>query len=283
MGRLELSSPVFYTQTGDSLSPKPRDGEIEVSACSSPAAGTARINPGAVYGSLDGWARIVCSLVTPAAGGGTPFAVTARVRDARGIIVLYARRTFDRVEGGHASICLDINVDGFVLGEYEVEAIAETPDGAQKSEAGGRFTVIFNRALLGARIGDLVEILSIVADEKEARLIEDAPPAERMQAWAAFWRKRDPTPSTETNEAFDEFLQRLKYVLANLSKHQPGWRTDMGKIYIKNGAPDKVEDRQDEHTAAYYRLWYYYSKGIAYVFEDVIGSGEYRLLTTEMI
>jgi hypothetical protein len=57
----------------------------------------------------------------------------------------------------------------------------------------------------------------------------------------------------------------------------------MGKIHIKNGAPDKVEDRQDERTGAYYRLWYYYSKGIAYVFEDAIGTGEYRLLTTEMI
>lgn len=283
MGRLELSSPVFYTQMEDSLSPGPRDGEIAVSACSSPVSGAARINPGAVYGSLGGWARIACSVVTPAAGGGTPFAVTARVRDARGVIVLYARKTFDRIEGGHASICLDINVDSFVLGEYGIEAVAETPDGAQKSEAAGKFTVLFNRALLGARIADLVEILTIVADEKEARLIGEALPAGRMQAWASFWRKRDPTPSTETNEAFDEFLQRLKYVLANLSKYRPGWRTDMGKIYLKNGAPDKVEDRQDEHTAANYRLWYYYSKGIAYVFEDVIGTGEYRLLTTEMM
>jgi GWxTD domain-containing protein len=283
MGRLELSSPVFYTQIGDSLSPGPRSGEIAVSTCSTRADGTARINPGAVYGSLDGWARIVCSVVTPAAVGGTPFAVTARVRDARGLIVLYARKTFDRIEGGHASICLDINVDGFVLGGYEIEAVAETPDGAQKSEAAGRFTVLFNRSLLGARIADLVEILSIFADEKEARLIADAPPAGRVQAWASFWRKRDPTPSTGTNEAFDEFFQRLKYVLENFSKHQPGWRTDMGKIHIKNGAPDKVEDRQDERTGAYYRLWYYYSKGIAYVFEDAIGTGEYRLLTTEMI
>jgi hypothetical protein len=32
-----------------------------------------------------------------------------------------------------------------------------------------------------------------------------------------------------------------------------------------------------------YQLWYYYSKGVVYVFEDAIGTGEYRLLTTEMI
>jgi GWxTD domain-containing protein len=283
MGRLELSPPVFYTHAEDSLATKPRDGELAVSLCPSPAGGEVRINPGAVYGSLGGWVRIVSTVVAPTAAGRTPFAITTRVRDARGAIVLYARRPFDAIEGGHSSICLEINVDAFALGEYEIESIAETPDGAQRSEAGGRFTVLFNKALFGARVGDLVEILTLVADEKDARLIAEAPPAERVNAWASFWRKRDPTPSTATNEAFDEFLQRLRYVLTNFSKHQPGWRTDMGKIYMKNGPPDKVDDRQDPRTGMYYRVWSYYSKGIAYVFEDAIGTGEYRLLTTEMI
>jgi len=282
-GRLEISAPVFRTHPGDSLSEKPREGEISVSICPPSAGETTRINPGGIYGDFNGWARIVYNLVTPSTREQKPLALTARVRNTRGIIVLYARKVFDRIESGRAALCLDINIDNLGIGSYGIDVVAGTLDGEQRSESQGRFTVLFNRGLLGEHIGDLVELLSIVADEKDARLIADAPPAERVNAWARFWRKRDPTRSTESNEAFGEFLQRLKYVLASFSKHQPGWRTDMGKTYLKNGSPDKVEDRQESRLGRSYVLWYYNSKGIVYIFEDAIGTGEYRLVTTEMI
>ena len=52
---------------------------------------------------------------------------------------------------------------------------------------------------------------------------------------------------------------------------------------MKNGAPDKIESAQEARMGRYVQIWYYNSKGIAYVFEDAIGTGDYRLLTTEMI
>jgi GWxTD domain-containing protein len=281
-GRLELAAPVFYTHPEDSLTPKPRGGEIAVSVCPASLV-EERVNSGAIYGDFGAWARVVCTVAIPSTERQATFVVTARVRDARRVIVLYTRRVFDRIEGGHAVLCFDINIDDLALGEYEIELVAGTSDGAQESESEGRFTVLFNRGLFGDRVGDLVELLSLVADEKEARAVAEAPVAERMNAWANFWRKHDPTASTESNEAFSEFLQRLKYVLANFSAHQPGWRTDMGRIYLKNGAPDNVEDRQEGSMGRYYRFWYYYSKGVVYVFEDALGTGEYHLLSTDMI
>jgi hypothetical protein len=82
---------------------------------------------------------------------------------------------------------------------------------------------------------------------------------------------------------YGDFLQRLRYVLKSYSKHQSGWRTSMGKVYIQNGRPDKIEDRQEPRMGRNYQLWYYYSKGIVFIFEDLIGSGEYHLLSTEMM
>ncbi|MDD4858262.1 MAG: GWxTD domain-containing protein [Candidatus Krumholzibacteria bacterium] len=282
-GRLELASPVFYTHPDDSLAPKPRSGEIAASLCQAPVMDGERVNSGAIYGDFNAWARVVCNVAIPSAQRQAAFVVTARVWDARRIIVLYTRKVFDSNASGHAALCFDINIEDLPLGEYEIEFVAGTSDGAQESESEGRFTVLFNRGLFGGHIGDLVELLSIVADEKEARAVAEAPPAERMNAWASFWRKRDPTVSTESNEAFSDFLQRLKYVLANFSAHKPGWRTDMGKIYLKNGAPDNVEDRQEGSMGRYYRLWYYYSNGVVYVFEDALGTGDYHLLSTEII
>lgn len=282
-GRLELSTPAFFTMKGDSLAAKPRAAEMAVTLCPAGAGDGARGNAGALYGTFDAWARVVCGAVFPAARERSNVEVTTRVRDARGIIVLYRRDALAGVEGGHVSLCLDINVDDLPIGEYELGVVAAPSGGAEKSEAKGRFTVLFNRGLLEERTVDLVALLSLVAEEREARAVADAAPGDRVAAWSAFWRKRDPTPSTESNEEFGEFLQRLKYVLASFSKSRPGWKTDMGATYMKNGAPDKIESAQEAHMGRYVQIWYYNSKGIAYIFEDAIGTGDYRLLTTEMI
>ncbi len=280
--RLEVSTPVFYSCRGDSLSPKPRGGEIAVLSCPSSGGAGARINPGAVYGDFGGWARVVFGVVAPPARGGDSLVLTARVRDARGAVALYAREAFDRSAAGPSSLCLEIALDSLPVGEYVVDAVLETSDGAQKSESNGRFALLFNAGLLASR-DDLVDLLSLVADEKKARAVAETPAPERVRAWALFWRELDPTPSTESNEAFGDFLQRLRHVLRYYSSRQPGWRTDMGKIYVQYGRPDKIEDRQEPRMGRNYQLWYYYSKGIVFIFEDMIGSGEYHLRSTEMM
>jgi GWxTD domain-containing protein len=281
-GRLQVSTPVFYTCREDSLSPKPRNGEIAVSTCPFSGGVGARINPGAVYGDFGGWARVLFSIVAPAQGGDS-LVLTARMRDSRGAVVLYTKDTIRRGGQGHSALCLEIGLDSLPIGEYEVDAVLETADGAQRSQSTGEFALLFNTGLLVARVDDLVDLLSLVADEKDARAVGEAPAAERVRAWALFWRKLDPTPATESNEAFGDFLQRLRYALKSFSRHEPGWRTDMGKVYIQNGRPDKVEDRQEPRMGRYYQLWYYYSKGVVFVFEDPIGTGEYHLLSTEMM
>ena len=192
-------------------------------------------------------------------------------------------KTLDRGGALHSALCLDIGLDNLPIGEYELDAVIETAGGAQRSQSTGRFVPSLQRGAPPSRVDDLVDLLSLVADEKEARAVAEAPAAERVRAWALFWRKLDPTPATESNEAFGDFLQRLRYVLKSFSKHQPGWRTDMGEIYIQNGRPDKIEDRQEPRMGRNYQLWYYNSKGVVFIFEDSIGSGEYHLLSTEMM
>jgi GWxTD domain-containing protein len=281
--RLDVSNPIFSTCRPDSISPKPPDGEMIVSRCPTSGEAGVRPNPGAVYGDFNSWARMFFGFTAPAAQEGDSLVLTARMHDATGTVVLYARKAFGRVPAGRSSFCVDVGLDSLAIGEYGVDVVLETADGRQKSQSTGRFTILFNAGLLFSHIDDLVDLLSLVADGKDVRAVADAPAAERVHAWNLFWRKLDPTPSTESNEAFGDFLQRLRYALKTFSKHQPGWRTDMGKIYIKSGPPDKVEDRQDSRIGRNYELWYYYSKGIVYIFEDTIGYGDYHLLSTEMM
>jgi GWxTD domain-containing protein len=56
-----------------------------------------------------------------------------------------------------------------------------------------------------------------------------------------FWDRRDITPGTEVNEFRDRYQQRVfeaNRMFADTSK--PGWKTDMGKIYILVGPPDDI-------------------------------------------
>lgn len=56
-----------------------------------------------------------------------------------------------------------------------------------------------------------------------------------------FWDRRDITPGTEENEFRDRYQQRVfeaTRMFGDTSK--PGWKTDMGKIYILVGPPDDI-------------------------------------------
>ena len=68
---------------------------------------------------------------------------------------------------------------------------------------------------------------------------------ERANFIDLFWRRRDPTPRTDYNEFKDRFRNRaLDCTQLYSETSMPGWKTDMGKIYILLGAPDEmVRDR----------------------------------------
>lgn len=100
-----------------------------------------------------------------------------------------------------------------------------------------------------------------------------------------FWQKRDPTQGTPVNERRRSFYRAIDF--ANRAYREggrnpvSGWRSDRGRIYIKNGPPDQVLRRQQEGRAPPYEIWSYASgKGYYYIFADRSGFSAYTLLTS---
>jgi GWxTD domain-containing protein len=61
-----------------------------------------------------------------------------------------------------------------------------------------------------------------------------------------FWRRRDPSPLTISNEFRIQFWDRV--VIANQhfdESSKPGWKTDRGKIFIMAGPPNEIEPIPD--------------------------------------
>ncbi|HEU4698316.1 MAG TPA: GWxTD domain-containing protein [Gemmatimonadales bacterium] len=102
-----------------------------------------------------------------------------------------------------------------------------------------------------------------------------------------FWQKRDPTPGTARNEAREQFYGAIDYAnreyrdRGTRAGSTPGWRTDRGRIYAKNGAPDDVYSRPQELRAPAYILWRYTRDRYRYyLFADRTGVGNYSLIFT---
>src|SRR5262249_18578568 len=139
------------------------------------------------------------------------------------------------------------------------------------------------------------DVVYIIRDEERAAFQSLRTTAERDEFIEQFWQRRDPTPGTLDNEFRDEHYRRIAYANSHFQAAQPfrpGWRTDRGRIYIRFGPPNQLE----EHAAGTYirpdgtvqpwarQLWLYkYIEGVGIdvliEFADTKGTGEYPMTT----
>ena len=122
-----------------------------------------------------------------------------------------------------------------------------------------------------------LEVLRYIASEDEKAEIDrlEGPDA-RKAFWETFWRRRDPTPDTDRNEQQEEFYRRVQYANQHFSAGIAGWRTDMGRIYIRLGAPDEVVRNPFNFDRPPEEIWYYYQSQRRYVFVDRDGFGRFE-------
>jgi len=102
----------------------------------------------------------------------------------------------------------------------------------------------------------------------------------------AFWKQRDPNPNTLENEFKKEHYRRIGYANQWFGKESPGpgWRTDMGRIYIILGEPYSIE-KFESLTEVFPTIIWFYQGMIEYglpnafsvVFFKRSGIGEYEL------
>ncbi len=102
---------------------------------------------------------------------------------------------------------------------------------------------------------------------------------ERLRKFEEFWKKKDPSPGTPINEVLYEYYRRVEYANKHFKHYFPGWKTDMGKVYITLGPPHQIDRHPLELDSKPYEVWYYYDINREFVFVDETGFGDYRLIT----
>jgi len=123
--------------------------------------------------------------------------------------------------------------------------------------------------------------IEYIARRGEIDTLRKASPELRDSLWRAFWKSHDPTPETEKNELRESYYEKINYANQHFSSAvRPGWKTDMGRIFIKYGQPDEIEKHPFDIDSRPYEIWYYYQLGFKLIFKDEHGFGDYKLVYT---
>ena len=102
----------------------------------------------------------------------------------------------------------------------------------------------------------------------------------------AFWKQRNPNPNTPKNEFKEEHYRRISYANQWFGRESPGpgWRTDMGRIYIILGESFYIEKYESLSEIRPVIIWFYEGMieyGLPNAFNVVFfkkrGIGEYEL------
>ncbi|RKZ28792.1 hypothetical protein DRQ26_00365 [bacterium] len=167
-------------------------------------------------------------------------------------------------------------------GEYEAKLTLKNRKGKKIASAKTEFTLVQTPlSMYRFHFDELLRQLELIANPSEVNALEDADSTTRDSLWEDFWKKRDPTPSTELNEVKEEFFKRVQYANENFgTPTKRGWETDRGRVYITYGQPNEIERHPFEINTYPYEVWYYYSLGLTFVFVDTFGDGDYQLRET---
>jgi GWxTD domain-containing protein len=253
-------------------------GDFVVAAARDNWEGDVLPHPSRTYGDR---APVVCVYAevsdTASARPDSTYRVRLRVRERGGRerqdTTLAVRR-----ERGRGALLLRPELAGLGAGEYRLRV--DVSLGPHRADREGSFRMDETR-VSWPRDPDLLRtVLGYVATNEELIQIEDAPDDSLEALWERFWGRRDPSPETAANEALLEFMRRVEHATRRFGVFEPGWRSDMGRIHIKYGAPDLVERVGNDPLGAPTEIWYYYARHATFVFQDPDGFGRYRLVGT---
>jgi GWxTD domain-containing protein len=256
---------------------------IPVNPDSAPAAeGEFVPNAGRIYGVDTGPACVQAEAYSFDGGSGDTVKVKLAVLNENENVVWNNYETVLKT-GTVTPLEFRVPVDSLAWGGYRLAI--DLVSGNVEASRSRHFEVDESRVAAGMDLKQLIDLMSLVATDEELETLASLPESERQDYLDEIWRKRDPDPTTPRNEFMVAFFKRYKEAKLKFNENGvPGWKTDRGKVYIRNGPPDRIETRPGVSGSlspyATYEIWYYDATNSHYVFEDFGGTGSYTLVET---
>ncbi len=135
-----------------------------------------------------------------------------------------------------------------------------------------------------AQLRDIIGPMQYIMRIEDWHKLKKANGPEQKKLFQEFWDKRNPLPDSDTNPLLKEFYRRVEYANEHFSNSlRPGWKTDLGRIYIIYGPPDDIYRNEGDlfSNQPPYIIWTYYNLRMRFVFVDENNTGDYQLVSQE--
>ncbi len=131
-----------------------------------------------------------------------------------------------------------------------------------------------------------IEVLTYVMKRKELKKLKALEGEDKIAAFNAFWKKKDPTPATPENEYMIQYYRRIAFANKEFSGVDEGWKTEMGMVLVKLGRPDYIDNAAGVQTYDSFSkrpvvVWQYLKYGRRVVFG--YRGGRYRIANYNQI
>ncbi len=188
------------------------------------------------------------------------------------------------------------DIKGWPANIYNLQIIAEDKLSQQKDTVYQPFAVIEpipdkvdrplankNDPYYSLTLKERKNLLSYIISPEQLKILKNLSNKGQENYLAQFWKEHDLSPLTPENEQRLEYVKR--YIVANRLysnnyTKDNGWSSDRGRIYIKYGDYDEIDEVIAPRIGNSYEVWYYRTlgEGKFFVFEDWSGNYDYRLV-----
>lgn len=198
--------------------------------------------------------------------------------------------------GRHAAIFTAFDISDLPTAIYRLRLVAHDDETGREAITEKEFYVIWKRDIL-AKIAEQQKDtyanldeqaldsyfakLIYIATSEEKDIFDKLDQTGKQNFLVEFWRKRDPTPTTQTNEFKDAYIEKVIQANTHFSTiNLEGWETDRGRILLTYGHPDFIDQEPESRDKKAFEVWHYSNLegGAIFVFADLKSTDLYELI-----
>ncbi len=162
---------------------------------------------------------------------------------------------------------IGIDLAGLKAGSYTLKVTVYDSTKGEKVSRSRPFQIVGGKGIrVSGRYDELIKVLLGTREYERYRKMDLV----KRKAYIDKFKRSD---------LFQNYQRRVSYANEHFQAGtKAGWKTDRGRIYIKYGPPDETVSKTFEEKLKPIQHWVYYASGLHFIFMDLYGDGDYRLV-----
>jgi len=250
-------------------------------------------NPLSIFSSRDTLIFLYTEIYNLTYFENSAFELSLKVKDKFGVVTNLIQSKRRTKSGRTAAIVEAVKIKSWPTGLYEFTLTASDSD--QIDSANFLMRIISTEEVRFAlkksfrndqfdtlSLTDRINLATYELGKKQLSTLRQLTDQGKEEFLRQFWIERKSQLSNSELESQAEILNR--YVFVNERFSLPGlpnfgWKTDRGRIYMKFGRWDELDEHQSLGDNEPFQIWYYHRlNGKLFVFQDKRGDKEYNLV-----